>query len=229
MASTSRDKDSIASTPARNLKHQWTPVEDEKLVKSLYELYTMGTWKCDTSFKFSYFLQVEKILAQKIPGFGVRATLHIESHVKTLKKQTMAIANMFTIGSGFSRNNEDKMVQAEKSVFNLWVKTHPAAKGLRNKPFPHYDTLLEIFGKDRANALGATPTQRRKQVKQLLPMNSMQVLNLMMGLNGKDISSDSYMVTVFLNLPNDKRKEMVFEVLKDVTIRVELRRLIYED
>ncbi|KAK9289277.1 hypothetical protein L1049_017753 [Liquidambar formosana] len=96
------------------------------------------------------------MLAQTLPGSGLKACLHIESRVKTLKRQTMAIADMFTIGSGLSWNEEDTMVQAEKAVFDLWVKTHPVAKGLRNKPFPHYDTLLEIFGKDRANGLGAT-------------------------------------------------------------------------
>ncbi|KAK9279510.1 hypothetical protein L1049_013189 [Liquidambar formosana] len=56
MASTSRDKDSTASTPVVRLKHQWTPLEDEKLVQGLYELYTMGTWKCDTGFKSGYLL-----------------------------------------------------------------------------------------------------------------------------------------------------------------------------
>ncbi|KAK9271752.1 hypothetical protein L1049_002115 [Liquidambar formosana] len=68
----------------------------------------------------------------------------------------MAIAEMFTNGSGFSWNEDDKMVVVEKSIYDLWVKSHPATKGLRNKPFPHYDTLLEIFGKNRANGLGAT-------------------------------------------------------------------------
>uniref|UniRef100_A0A9I9EDD4 Uncharacterized protein n=1 Tax=Cucumis melo TaxID=3656 RepID=A0A9I9EDD4_CUCME len=29
-------------------------------------------------------------------------------------------------------------------------KSHPAAKDLFNKSFPHYDELLYVFGKDRA-------------------------------------------------------------------------------
>ncbi|KAK9279734.1 hypothetical protein L1049_013416 [Liquidambar formosana] len=110
MASTSRDKDSTASTPVVRLKHQWTPLEDETLVQGLYELYTMGTWKCDTGFKSGYLLQLEKMLAQTLPGSGLKACPHIESRVKTSKRQTMAIADMFTIGSGFSWNEEDTMV-----------------------------------------------------------------------------------------------------------------------
>lgn len=32
---------------------------------------------------------------------------------------------------------------------------HKDAKGLRNKYFPHYNALIEIFGKDRATGEGA--------------------------------------------------------------------------
>ncbi|XVF84628.1 hypothetical protein PTKIN_Ptkin17bG0052500 [Pterospermum kingtungense] len=36
------------------------------------------------------------------------------------------------------------------SVWNEWIKGHKDVAGLRNKPFPHYDELGIIFGKDRA-------------------------------------------------------------------------------
>ncbi|KAK9279706.1 hypothetical protein L1049_013386 [Liquidambar formosana] len=252
----------------------------------------MGTWKCDTGFKSDYLLQLEKMLAQTILGFGLKACPHIESRVKTLKKQTIAIADMFTIGSDFSWNEQDTMVQAEKAVFDLWVKSHPAAKGLRNKPFPYYDTLLEIFKKDRATRLGATtpvaeeeaievaaanecnastqfddggfegievssvqpqplPAGRLKQgrlntsvsssIKKLVDGTMVYLDKIGIALSeesttkkqvteelqkipgltlievldvGKDISGDSYMVVVFFNLSDDKRKEMVAEVLR---------------
>ena len=35
------------------------------------------------------------------------------------------------------------------------LQSHPTAKGLRNKPFPYYEELGIVFGKDRANGQGA--------------------------------------------------------------------------
>ncbi|PKI61881.1 hypothetical protein CRG98_017710 [Punica granatum] len=34
-------------------------------------------------------------------------------------------------------------------------KSHPSASGLRNKPFPHWESLSIIFGKDQATCQGA--------------------------------------------------------------------------
>ncbi|KAL6323612.1 hypothetical protein AAG906_039205 [Vitis piasezkii] len=114
--------------------------EDEKLVECLVELCV---W------------EVEKMLEEKLPNSGLKASPHIESRVKTLKKQFNAIMDMLTHGSGFSWDNEKKMVLCDQDVFEGWVKGHKDANGLRLKPFPHFDDLSLVFGKDRANGKGA--------------------------------------------------------------------------
>ncbi|CAH9148463.1 unnamed protein product, partial [Cuscuta epithymum] len=40
------------------------------------------------------------------------------------------------------------------ALFSVF-QSHPSALGLRNKPFPHYDERVEVFGKDRATGVGA--------------------------------------------------------------------------
>ncbi|XP_062020654.1 uncharacterized protein LOC133737011 [Rosa rugosa] len=135
--------------------HNWTPREDVAPVEALTEICVGGYWKVDNGFRSGYLGKLEQIIEQKLPNCGLKANPHIESRLKTLKKQTLAIYDMLSNSSGFSWNHEEKMVVCEKQVFDDWVKVHKDAKGLRMKPFIHYDSLIEAFGRDRANGLGA--------------------------------------------------------------------------
>ncbi|KAL4616023.1 hypothetical protein ACB092_07G169300 [Castanea dentata] len=124
----------------RGTKFQWTAEEDDKLVECLLELAAGFTAK------------LEELLEKKLPRCGIKASPHIESRYKTLRKQYRAIADMLgPNASGFGWNDNEKMVVVEKQIFEDWVKGHPDAKGLWNKRFPHFDDLALVFGKDRAS------------------------------------------------------------------------------
>ena len=86
----------------------WTPSEDERLVESLVEIWVLGKIKCDNGFKPRTFLQMEKLLEEKLQNSGLKASPYIELCVKTLKRQFNVIMDMLTHGSGYLSNNEKK-------------------------------------------------------------------------------------------------------------------------
>ncbi|TYK23166.1 retrotransposon protein [Cucumis melo var. makuwa] len=47
---------------------------------------------------------------------------------------------------GFGSNEDERCIIVEKEVFGNWVRSHPAVKGLFNKPFSYYDELAYVFG-----------------------------------------------------------------------------------
>ncbi|KAG6508933.1 hypothetical protein ZIOFF_034315 [Zingiber officinale] len=134
----------------QNTKHLWTKQEDAVLVDCLVELSKDSAWKSENGFRTGYLLHLEKLMAIKLPSSSLKATPHIESRYKLLKRQFHAITEMLNHSSGFGWNDVEKCIITTKDVFDEWVKSHPAAIGLRNKEFPHLDDLMFVWGKDRA-------------------------------------------------------------------------------
>uniref|UniRef100_A0A9I9EKJ2 Myb/SANT-like domain-containing protein n=1 Tax=Cucumis melo TaxID=3656 RepID=A0A9I9EKJ2_CUCME len=142
----------IMSTSNRAPRYVWTKEEEGTLVECLMELVSMGGWKSDNgTFRPGYLAQLVRMMAEKLPGCQVRATTVIDCRIKTLKRTFQAITEMRDPAcSGFEWNDEEKCIIAEKELFHNWVRSHPAAKGLLNKPFSYYDELTYVFGRDRA-------------------------------------------------------------------------------
>ena len=115
------DMDEATQSKAKGWKHQWTQYEDAKLVEALVELSTKRHWKFEGTgqFKSDYLKELEKIFEVKMSGCGLKASPHIESRVKLLKKQYGAIAEMLgPRASGFEWDDKANKIVVEREIFN---------------------------------------------------------------------------------------------------------------
>ncbi|PIN08321.1 hypothetical protein CDL12_19102 [Handroanthus impetiginosus] len=133
-------------------KRKWKYEEDAKLVEALLDMVNLGNYKAENGFKPGYLNYVEERMQLSLPNSGLKAWPHIESRVKTLKKDFHIIYDMLNgpHTSGFGMDPIKKCITAEKPVWDAYLQSHPTHLTWQNKPFPFYDDLLLIFGKDRA-------------------------------------------------------------------------------
>ncbi|KAH6758862.1 hypothetical protein C2S51_019097 [Perilla frutescens var. frutescens] len=142
--------------PGKN-KRKWNYEEDAKLVEALLDMVSLGKFKADNGFKPGYLNYVEEKLQVTLPDSGLKAKPHIESRIKTLKRDFHIVYDMLNgpNTSGFGMDPITKCVTAEKPVWDVYLKSRPAYVPWKNKPFPFYDDLLVIFGRDRATGIYA--------------------------------------------------------------------------
>lgn len=135
-------------------KRKWTTDEDEELVKALCEVSSDPRYKVEGGgFKNCYSQGIESILAQKLPGRGIKASPHVDSRLKVMKRKYYAIKDMLAL-PGFSWDEERKMIQCEKQLYDEYCRDHPRAKGLYGVPFVYFDKFDAIYGKDRSAGEG---------------------------------------------------------------------------
>nr|KAJ0195605.1 hypothetical protein LSAT_V11C700355610 [Lactuca sativa] len=97
-------------------------------------------------------LHLENALKEKIPSSGILGKPHIESRIKTMKKDWQVVYDMVngTNKSDFGYYSSTHSLTAEPAVWDSYIQVHKEAGKWRNKIFPHYKDLCIIFGKDRA-------------------------------------------------------------------------------
>ncbi|CAL5360074.1 unnamed protein product [Camellia sinensis] len=85
-----------------------------------------GNHKADNDFKSGFLGVLEGVLHEKLPGCGIKAKPHIESRVKTLKRDTGTVFDMVNrVGcSGFGWDSNTNMVVAEKQVWDGYVQSY---------------------------------------------------------------------------------------------------------
>ncbi|KAK1566721.1 hypothetical protein Q3G72_003358 [Acer saccharum] len=153
--------------PSQN-KRFWTEEEDNKLIETLLELNNDGRFKAEESFKPGHLKELEKKLHEKLSGCDLLAKPHIESRMKTLKKNFQIVHDMLTglNCSGFGWDTERKTVTVEKPVWDVYSQSHKKATPFKLKSFPYYYELSMIFGKDRATGQHAeTPADVEEQLQ----------------------------------------------------------------
>ncbi|PWA74366.1 myb/SANT-like domain, Harbinger transposase-derived nuclease domain protein [Artemisia annua] len=130
----------------------WTSVEDEKLIEALLTMKNTSGYKADNGFKPGYVTHLETLLKVSLPDSGLLAKPHIESRIKTMKKDWQVVYDMLNSTSGFGYDKEKNCVTNDSpGVWDSYIENHPNARKWINKKLPHYEELCAIFGKDRAH------------------------------------------------------------------------------
>ena len=105
-------------------KRKWTPAKDIKLVEALVEYHHEREGSPENKFKPGYLKILEEKISTKLPNAGLRAKLHIESRLRTLKREFQVIHEMLTgpNTSGFGWDTVRKCVTAENDVWDAYVQ-----------------------------------------------------------------------------------------------------------
>ncbi|XP_042460179.1 uncharacterized protein LOC122043640 [Zingiber officinale] len=144
--------------PVKN-KHQWSAIEDAALIEALMQLNNAGDLrnKNEKGFWPGHGLKLQQMLEVSLPGYGIKAKPHIESRLRTFQKLHNVVHDMlYGVGSsGFGWDSEKKIVTAENSVWDEYIKTHGDAEQFRYKSLAYYEELSIIFGGDRASGKDA--------------------------------------------------------------------------
>ncbi|CAI9295228.1 unnamed protein product [Lactuca saligna] len=65
----------------------WTTHEDAKLVEAMLNMVNAGGFKVDNGFKSGYLQHLGQALKDSLPNAGILAKPHIESRIRTMKKE----------------------------------------------------------------------------------------------------------------------------------------------
>ncbi|XVF59148.1 hypothetical protein PTKIN_Ptkin07bG0252500 [Pterospermum kingtungense] len=147
----------VDSQTSKRTNRKWSFEEDVVLVSCMVDLHNMGTHNADTGFKAGYLLELERMVGKKLPSANIKAKPHIESRIKTLKKDWSIIFDMVqgNCTSGFGWDSQKNMVTAEDAVWESYITSHKDAAQFRTRSFCFYNELSHIYAKDRATGQDA--------------------------------------------------------------------------
>ncbi|KAJ9547565.1 hypothetical protein OSB04_020108 [Centaurea solstitialis] len=129
----------------------WTVGEEDALILILQEIVDTDSRSDNGCFRSGTYEQILQKLQQKFPRINLNAK-HIQNKMKWLKDKYSAAYDMLNT-SGFGWDDALQCVTVDAQVLEEYLKKHPSKNYIANKPFPQYERLTRIFGKDRATGL----------------------------------------------------------------------------
>ncbi|KAK2656299.1 hypothetical protein Ddye_009351 [Dipteronia dyeriana] len=130
-------------------RRHWTLEEEDAMISILKGIVADGG-RCDTgSFRPGTYEQVVLKMREKIQNITITAK-HVQNKMKRLKDKYSAAYDMLNT-SGFGWDDTHKCVTMDDlEILTEYLKKYLNKNYTVNRPFPHYERLVTVFGKDRA-------------------------------------------------------------------------------
>ncbi|XVF66593.1 hypothetical protein PTKIN_Ptkin10aG0049700 [Pterospermum kingtungense] len=148
----------VDSQVSKRTNRKWSYDEDVLLVSSMVDLHNIGSYNADTGFKAGYLNELERMLARKLPNANIKAKPHIESRIKTLKRDWAIVYDMVKGDntSGFGWDNQETCLLI--SSVHVIYQSHKDAALFRTRSFHFFNELSQIYAKDHATGKDAQTT-----------------------------------------------------------------------
>ncbi|XP_077247056.1 uncharacterized protein LOC143886810 [Tasmannia lanceolata] len=166
----------------------WTVTMDRYLTEVLVEQALLGR-KDENGFKKDAWAVAEAKLNAR---FGTHITKeNCKNRLRTWKKHYFTLKSLLD-QSGFRLDDVSSMVIADDSEWDEYLKTHPDAKILRNKPLPNYYELSIIVGKDQVDGSQSMKGIEAKIENNTLALDNAQTIALHMDVDSDDMIDDMH-------------------------------------
>ncbi|KAF8411585.1 hypothetical protein HHK36_004141 [Tetracentron sinense] len=128
----------------------WNSPMEMVCIKTLTNEYNKGN-KGDNGWKPQAYQAVVNAIYEKL-GISLNKE-QVRSRIKRWKKEYLAISTLLD-QSGFGWDDTKKMVTADDSVWDEYLKSHSDARPYMTKSIPDFDSLSLIIANDSANGSG---------------------------------------------------------------------------
>ncbi|OMP03366.1 hypothetical protein CCACVL1_02456 [Corchorus capsularis] len=115
----------------------WTVEEEGNLLDCVLTVPNVNQFLSGIDYR-----RLEQLFNQICPGKNL-GRVAISGKLKAFKRDFIHASEM--LANGFTFNNETKMVEGPKELWEAWLQQHDAHARLKIKAIPHFNVLQVIF------------------------------------------------------------------------------------